>query len=320
MLKKHTPSRRLATPELLWGPNPTACQLDEVTWWRLVQRNPDPAMTWDYKHLLAFNDPHTTHWWLARDLPCRLEIWVKPDSSLVLNKDMLALLEQTATECEQLPTHPALSGHTTLASAHRLCRVVWTQLHVGPTSLLKDFILTQKTVLFFKFTPSLIAQLSKAWQRNQSYVYVEAANHIEKRKAEGSSKQFYNSIHVQSRTAMSPGSAATWDPPCCFCGAVVAGGSIVALGPFQEPALSSGSQGSRGAVTPQDSTRQGCMLSRHANHLIWPNIKAQLPSKTGFLQSLPSHSLTFSSINSKPFARSWFCQEERKTCICLLFI
>lgn len=117
ILKKHTPRGSLATPYLLWGPNPTACQLGEVTWWRVVQRNPAPAMPWDHKCLLAFNDPYTRHWWLARDLPCRLENWVKPKSSLVLNKDMLASLEQTVTECDQLPTRPALSGHTTLALA-----------------------------------------------------------------------------------------------------------------------------------------------------------------------------------------------------------
>lgn len=74
----------------------------EVTWWRTVRRNPAPAMMQDCKCLLAFNDPDTASRWLARDLPYRLQNWVKSNSSLVLNKDVcsrqLALLEQTVNK------------------------------------------------------------------------------------------------------------------------------------------------------------------------------------------------------------------------------
>lgn len=72
-------------------------------------------------------------------------------------------------------------------------------------------------------------------------------------------------------------------------------------------------------VTLSRSTRNGCMLFSCVNHLLQPNIKARLErarkdphSKMGFLLYLPSHSLTFSSMNSKPFARSWFCQKKRE--------
>lgn len=138
-------------------------------------------MTWHYKHLLAFNDPHTTHWWLARDLPCRLENWVKPKSSLVLNKDLLALLE-TVTKCDQLPT-PHLPWPTGSAA------IVWTQVHVWSASFLKDFIPTWRTALFFIFTQRLIVQLSKAWQRNQncSYIQLQITLRKERQKAAPSS-------------------------------------------------------------------------------------------------------------------------------------
>lgn len=148
-----------------------------------------------------------------------------------------------------------------------------------------------------------------------------AANHTEKWKAEGSSKQVCNRIHAQARTAVIWAQAQL--PHKTHVPALVMQfrqvGAPWLLWLFKQTALSPLSQGLlKGWATPQDSTRKGCMLSRHANHPVWPNIKAQLPSKIGFLLCLPSHSLTFSSINSKPFARSWFCQEKRDTCICLL--
>lgn len=175
MLKQHTSSRGLATAQLhRQGPvSPTACWPDgQVTWWRTVQRNPAPTMTQDWKCLLAFNDPETVSWWLARDLPYRLQNWVKSNGSLVLNKDVCfsqrSLLEQTINNKTNSPSsHP----WALLLQAGLGPQDLWQQASIpsglNRSSLMVSFFPEEfkshpHDQFLFKFTQDLLAQLSKA--------------------------------------------------------------------------------------------------------------------------------------------------------------
>lgn len=94
------------------------------------------------------------------------------------------------------------------------------------------------------------------------------------------SAQFRSRIRVQPRTDLSSGSNVTQDTHCCSCGEAMADVAS-ATWVFKQPTIHkqhrlSAAWPPRGCVTLSDSTGQGCRHFSHANHLLWPNIKARL--------------------------------------------